>query len=135
MNANLIPRISNALVKLGARRDAFKVLAGSGLAAVITGLDDDGEVTSHRGRHKKRCRKLAQSCGRKKKCCNKSGLVKCGLSSAQGCNDHDKHCCGVDGSVCFKTETNNAGACECCSGFQCVGGDSPERSHCIPEGT
>jgi hypothetical protein len=135
MDSNLFDRIVKTLVTPGARRDVFKTLAGSALAVVLSRRDGTAAAPHIERHHKKRCRKLAQSCGRKKKCCNRSGLVKCGLSSALGCKDHDKHCCGVEGSVCFKTETNNAGACECCAGFLCVGDNAPERAHCVPEGT
>lgn len=135
MDEPIFDRIAKTLVTHGARRDAVKTLAGSALAAVLSRRDEFARAKHHRHHHKKRCRKLAQSCGRKKKCCNKSGLVKCGLSSSPVCEDQEKHCCGVEGAVCFKTEANNGGACECCAGFLCVGDNAPERSHCVPEGT
>jgi hypothetical protein len=121
-------RIARILTGIAPRRDAVKAMAASGLATVTT-RREDAAAKSH---HRKRCRKRGESCGGKKKCCNKPDRVKCGRPTP-ACEERGKHCCGTEGASCHKTESNNSGACECCEGMVCV----PEGKtfRCKPEGT
>ena len=126
MDGTRFDRLIKALVARGHRRDALKALAGTGLVAITTHPDDDAAAKQG----KKRCRKRGQTCGGKKKCCDKKD--KCRSSGNPECLLTSSYCCGIEGAPCSKDDPSGLGVCECCGGLHC-GGSEPQR--CVPEGT
>jgi hypothetical protein len=125
MGGSLFDRITRTLVDTAPRREAVRALAGSGLAAVAGGLGL-GEVAAKK-RRKKRCRRIGQHCGGKRKCCNGSGLVRCEEFPVLDCPDISGfYCCGQVGAKCDPDfgeprgpDPETFGNCSCCSPLFC----------------
>jgi hypothetical protein len=127
MDGKSFDRITRLLATINPRREAIRVLAGTGFAAVAARLGADGATG------KKRCRNIGQSCGARKRCCNESGLVRCEEFPANRCQNSGKptgkRCCGQVGARCdpeFGTpienpidSPNSRGNCSCCDPLYC----------------
>ena len=125
MGGNLFDRIAQTLVGTAPRRATVRAFAGSGLAAVAARLGfAEGDAKKRR---KKRCRKIGQQCGGKRKCCNTSGLVRCEEFPVLDCQDISGfYCCGQVGAKCdpdFGTprgpSPDTFGNCSCCDPLFC----------------
>jgi hypothetical protein len=126
VDSKLFDRISKSLAGLSPRRDAAKALAGTGFAAAVARYRI--EITGAK-KKRKRCRKIGQTCGGKKKCCNKSGLVRCRPFTNIDCDGVDltgNRCCGLEGAPCDPNFGEPAaggnpmtafGNCSCCPGL------------------
>jgi hypothetical protein len=129
MDGNLFDRITKTLAGGTRRREAVKALAGTGLAAVAArlGVDQADAQT--------RCRKRRQKCGDGKKCCDKSGLLKCRDFPAGECqNLNGRHCCGLEGARCDNTDPLFE-HCDCCAPLFCGDFDTPGVFRCQTEDT
>jgi hypothetical protein len=128
MDSKLFDRISKALADISPRRDAAKALAGTGFAAAVARYRAD-QTGAKNKKKKKRCRKIGQTCGGRKKCCNKSGHVKCQSFPHRDCIGTDltgRRCCGLERAPCdpnfgepLNQEPTSFGNCSCCLGFFC----------------
>ena len=68
---------------------------------------------------KRRCRKLHQVCGKKKKCCGSK--LKCDRITKSGCESvAGRRCCGRIGATCDNDADGNS-HCDCCDGLFCSG--------------
>jgi hypothetical protein len=116
MDGTLRVRLARVVAGSLPRRATAKVLAGGGLAAAIARF---GRSAGEARRKKRRCRKRGQTCGGKKKCCDRSGLVVCREFPTTFCPDRSgRRCCGLDGAGCSRD--NPVGRhCDCCDGFGC----------------
>jgi hypothetical protein len=118
MDGSVFDRITKRLAGGIPRRGAVTVVAATALAALTSRLASVEAVAKKN--KKKRCRSRQQTCGGRKKCCNKSGLNQCGEFPTLACQFTGRHCCGVEGALCDKSAGNNFGNCDCCEGTVCV---------------
>jgi hypothetical protein len=128
MDGNRFDFIVKTLIAHAPRREAIKALAGGGLAAVAVRFSAD-ETDARK--KKRRCRKRRQTCGKKKCCGQKSGLVACREFPTATCTTlSGRHCCGLEGAVCSNDlDINN---CDCCDGLFC-GGVPGQEGRCTEE--
>ncbi len=121
MHGRMFDDLTRAAAGATTRRRALGLLAGSGLAAGLARFD---LAAAKKGKKKKRCKKLFQGCGGKKKCCK--GLLcvdgSCGcpagtVPSGGKCSNPDPQECDND---------NDCGANEICQNGKCV----PEPPEC-----
>jgi hypothetical protein len=135
LDGSTFDRIAKTLSDSAARRGTLKALAGGSLAALAGRLGRDPVEAKRR---RKRCRKIGQSCGTKK-CCNKSGLVRCqDFPSNQECGGFGqeitgRRCCGLVGAHCdpnFGTP-DLFGNCSCCAHLFC--GQVGDEFRCTEE--
>lgn len=140
MDSSTFDRIVKMLAGIAPRRKAVRGAVGMGVATVASRLSINAtEATKKR---RKRCRRRGQTCGGKKKCCNKSGLVRCQEFPATECNDiFGFHCCGLEGAKCdpdFGEPTgvgpDTFGNCSCCDPLWC-GRQLDESFRCQTEST
>jgi hypothetical protein len=126
VDSKLFDRITRVLAGISPRRDAAKALAGTGFAAIAARY---GLVATGAKKKKKRCRKIGQSCGGRKKCCHKSGLVRCQSFPHRDCIGVEftgRRCCGLEGAPCdpnfgepLSPDPLTFGNCSCCLGLFC----------------
>ena len=116
MDASVFDRITKRLAGSMPRRNAVRVFSATSFAALASRFGGDEAVAKKN--KKKRCRKRQQTCGGRKKCCNRSGLIKCDIvSEPMGCaNLTKKVCCGLDGAHC----NPDLDRCDCCGELFCV---------------
>ena len=126
MDGSSFDRITKLLTAINPRREAIRVLAGTGFAAVAARLGAD-EIEAR----KKRCRKIGQSCTGKRKCCrNDRAEVSCVefVEPRTGeCFGEDLRagfrCCGQIGHPCDPNFGDREGAgfgnCSCCPPLFC----------------
>jgi hypothetical protein len=107
MDAMHFDRLARSLKDTSSRRD---LLRGAAITAVgLVTLQFHGEAKAKkRHKHKKRCRKLGQSCSPrgKRKCCKRAGVI---------CNDFSLdrfRCCKADGEPCTVNSECCANECE-----------------------
>jgi hypothetical protein len=122
VDGSTFDRIVKSLAGLAPRRGALKVavVAGASGAASRHGL---AETVAR----KRRCRRRGQKCGGRKKCCNRSGLVRCREFPVLDCKDiSGLRCCGLEGASCdpdFGTPAGPSptsfGNCSCCGPLFC----------------
>jgi hypothetical protein len=113
MDGTLFDRITRTLADHTPRREAVQALAGSALATIGLALSQAPVLA--------KCRKRLQTCGgkAKKKCCNKSGLIRCRHPAKHECAEvhgTGRRCCGLDGASCDPTLAD----CDCCGFAVCV---------------
>ena len=140
MGSRLFDRITKTLADAGSRRNAVKAITGVGLAAVTTKLGVNDASAS--------CQKIGETCGHHKRCCNKSGLVRCEDFPTSRClHPHKpagKRCCGQEGARCdpkfgdplepSDVSPNARGNCSCCDPLYC--GKQPDgKFRCQTEDT
>jgi hypothetical protein len=120
--------IVKTLVAHAPRREAIKALTSGTLAVVAAKLGVD--KTDAR-KKKRRCRKRRQTCGRKKCCGHKSGLVACREFPTTTCTTlSGRFCCGLEGAACSNDPSINN--CDCCDGLFC-GGLPGQEGRCQEE--
>jgi hypothetical protein len=119
LNGNDFDRIARTLFGNLPRREAVRAVAGTGLAAVAGSLGFTEAISKKKKKKKPRCRKRLQQCGGKKKCCNKSGSIRCQELVKPSCNEFPgRRCCGQEGSPCDSSNLT----CDCCGTLCCQGG-------------
>jgi hypothetical protein len=126
MDGSIFDRMTKTLANPGSRRAAAATFTATGIAAISTRLGGGGDA----GAKKKRCRRIGQSCGDRKKCCNTSGLVRCEEFPSTFCVGSGKpaglRCCSQVGATCdpkfgddkVGSETSG-GNCSCCDPLFC----------------
>jgi hypothetical protein len=120
MAVQLFDRIARSLTDGSPRREALKGFLGSSLAALAARIGIDATTAKKK---KKRCRKRLQSCGGKKKCCDKNQTA-CQEFPTLNCADFiGRRCCGQEGASCDVSLAN----CDCCSGLFCTLVDGEAR--------
>jgi hypothetical protein len=128
VDATSFDRLVKALVGIVPRRVAVRVAIGTGITGVASrfGLAESAARKKKR-KKKKRCRRQGQTCGGKRKCCNKSGLIQCREFPVLDCEDiAGFYCCGLEGAPCdpgFGTPAGPSpttfGNCSCCGPLFC----------------
>jgi hypothetical protein len=131
MDGSHFDRITKSLIAHTPRRGAIRALAGAAVASVAARLGFEETAGKHKHKHRKRCRKIGQTCGGKKKCCTKAGPARClpfpSNFECQGVDLNGKRCCGQVGARCdpnFGLRTGNDpsvsfGNCSCCDQLWC----------------
>ena len=115
--------------------------AATGGFALLLG---SGRADARKKRKKKRCRKLTESCGGKKKCCKNYKCATVGIGAPtfccrptrQACTGIEGECCGdrvcnfISGMSGFRCCAIAPGSCnsnqDCCTGYRCN-----NEGHCI----
>jgi hypothetical protein len=128
MDGNRFDRLVKSLAERAPRRETVKALVGGGLLA--TAGTFAGEARKKK-KHKKKVRKIGQTCGGKKKCGKKKGPTACQAFPGPLCAGVDltgNRCCGLEGTICDPnfgepldpTPVTGVGNCSCCDPLFCA---------------
>lgn len=123
MDSLTFDRIAKALSGITPRREALRAAIGAGATAAAM-KHGDISLARKKRRHKKRCRKIGQTCGGKQKCCTGAGNTLCQPFENSECFGVDLEglrCCGTEGTRCDPTfgQPGAFGNCSCCSPLFC----------------
>jgi hypothetical protein len=136
MDGRHFDRITRSLADSAPRRAAIKAAAGATLAAALASVGSIADA-----KKKKRCRKVSQTCGSsskkgRRKCCNKSGLVRCEAFPTTTCPTLSGfYCCPNFGPPLGPPEDEGSrGNCSCCDPLFC-GEQSDGSFRCQTEET
>lgn len=139
MDGRSFDALTRAAASAASRRATLGMIAGAALAGTIATLSPLAAKKKGKGKNnkKKKCRKLNQGCGGKKKCCKGFTCVDGTCGCATGTVPSGGKCINPEPPECV--DDNDCGANEFCAGGLCVGievecqadGDCGDNEACI----